>query len=804
MKLVIVESPAKCGKIQSFLGEGYRVVATMGHIRALEEKLDAVGIDREWEPRYEEIGSKRDAIAKLRRESRGAEVILATDDDREGEGIAWHVCALLRLDPATTPRIVFHEITRPAILAAVAAPRTLDLQKVNAQQARAMLDMLVGFTISKVLWNRVAPKLSAGRCQTPALRLVVERDAEVENHKASAFWRLSATTATPHGARDQLLEIQANEDIETESAARAVLQTVYDDDRLVVDGVKESVSTSAPPKPLITSTLQQEASTNHGLNPKATMNAAQKLYEAGHITYMRTDNPQLSAEAAEAIRVIVCEKYGMTYVGTPGLHTVSVAPAAASKGKKKSAPAAPAPQAAHEAIRPTHPEHAEAPVDDHIQQTVYRLIWRRAMQSQMAPSQTDVRRATLHFEAESSRVWSAEQTKIRFAGWRVLERGGAAHDAAAWETWAPYLRAGARLYWTALHADEMFTKPRGRFTEASLVAELEKRGIGRPSTFATLVSTIVDREYVERTNVEGAVQVSRHLVVKPHASTPTETTQTHRAGAERNKLRSTALGRSVADFLGREYSDLFNYEFTAAMESDLDAIAAGAKPWKSLLQSTWDTYKDRYLAATTGASARAAARAAKERVLDAATKVIQSRKGPLFVREPPPGSPAGTKATFAPLPSSVTFDAATLTDATAAFAAAETARAGELIGADADGREIRKKRGPYGFYAECNGVRVPLRGGEPLETVLEKLAAKSTSAATTPPYERRVGDYTIKRGPYGLYFFKHTLKKANFVKFPPALDPETIVAADLNALYTNGLAAKRRGGRKFTKKDDTP
>lgn len=811
MKLVIVESPAKCGKIQSFLGDGYRVTATMGHIRALEEKLDAIGIDRDWTPRYEEIGSKRDAIAKLRRESRGAEVILATDDDREGEGIAWHVCALLHLDPATTPRIVFHEITRPAILAAVAEPRTLDLQKVNAQQARAMLDMLVGFTISKVLWNRVAPKLSAGRCQTPALRLVVERDAEVENHTASSFWRLSATVAPP--TSDKLLEIQAAEDLSLESAARAVLQTVYDDDRVIVDAVKETVSTSAPPKPLITSTLQQEASAAHGLNPKTTMTAAQKLYEAGHITYMRTDNAQLSVEAADAIRELVRAAHGLAYVGAPGQHTVPSAVAAGAgappptgKGKKKAAgaAAAPVPQAAHEAIRPTHPEVAEAPVDDHTQQTVYRLIWRRAMQSQMAPSQTDVRRATLHLEAEPTRVWNAEQTKMRFAGWRILERGVVTDDVAAnaaWLTWEPLLRVGARLRWTTLRADEHFTKPRGRFTEASLVAELEKRGIGRPSTFATLVGTIVERDYVERTNVEGKTQVSHHLVIKPHDAAPTETTQTHRAGAEKNKLRSTALGRSVADFLSREYGDLFNYEFTAAMENDLDAIAGGAKPWKTLLQSTWDTYKDRYVAATTGAEARAAAKAAKERVLDATTKVVQSRKGPLFVRAPPDGAPASAKPTFAPLPSTVTFETATLADAEAAYAAAAEARAGELIGTSSEGYEVRKKRGPYGFYAECNGVRVPLRGDEPITAILEKIAAKSAAATTTPPYERRVGDFTIKRGPYGLYFFKHTLKKANFVKFPPSLDPETIVAADMAALYTNGLAAKRRGARRGAAKD---
>jgi DNA topoisomerase-1 len=811
MKLVIVESPAKCSKIQSYLGDGYIVKATMGHIRALDESLDSVGIERDWTPRYVELSTKKDAIAKLRSAAKDAEVILATDDDREGEGIAWHVCFLLKLNPATTPRIVFHEITKPAIQAAVAAPRRLDMNKVNAQQARAMLDLLVGFTISKVLWNRVAPKLSAGRCQTPALRLVKERDAEVENHRATAFWRLNGTWSLSGTATMPIiasLEAQSIEDVPDRASAEAALHKVYETQDSILTSVKESISTSNAPKPFITSTLQQEASSCHGLNPKVTMHAAQKLYEAGLITYMRTDNPVLSEEAADAIRTHITATYGTEYVGEPGQHVVSPgnstskgaaeAAEAAKKPKKTTKKATvetekPAAQAAHEAIRPTHPEDTDPAIADDIQRTVYKLIWRRSMQSQMSPARTNVRKITIAIKADPDRLYEAQQTKTEFQGWQITEPKDPKKVVASeevWAAWTPYAKVNTPLKWQSLHANEQFTKPRGRYTEASLIAELEKRGIGRPSTFASLVSTILDRNYVEKTNAEGKPQICIHLALTPARWPPAETSTEHKVGADRNKLRSTALGRTVSEFLEKEYADLFAYEFTASMESDLDTIAQGAKEYKSLLQTTWDTYKDRYASMTAGGAKEA--KAARERVLGDGVKVILSAKGPLFVRDPPPGSPKSVKATFAALLSSHTYDSVTADDADAAFTAAALAKAGEHIG-DMDGAEIRKKRGPYGFYAECKGVRVPLKGGEDLEQIKEKLIAKlSFAAAGESAYTRRVGDFTIKRGPYGLYFYKHTLKRVQFVKFPPSMDADKVTVSDITNLYSTGLAAKRK------------
>ena len=798
MKLVIVESPAKCGKIQGFLGAGYQVVATMGHIRALEESLDSVGIDRNWEPKYAELATKKDAILKLKRAAKGADVILATDDDREGEGIAWHVASILNLNPANTPRIVFHEITQPAILAAVNNPRRLDLNKVAAQQARSMLDLLVGFTISKVLWNRVAPKLSAGRCQTPALRLVVERDLIVDTHRPEASWRLSGTWAHPSDPA-KTIPADATQELKTEQEATQALQKVYTNTETKVVQVKETISISQPPKPLITSTLQQEASSLHGLNPKATMMAAQKLYEAGHITYMRTDNPLLSQEAATAIRTYVQTTYGEPYLGPAGQHTIqptTAAPTPAKKTKAKEKPdAAPQPpeaQAAHEAIRPTHPETPNPPIEDDTQKTVYALIWRRATQSQMSPSQTDVRKATLALTADPTRQWTTEQTKLKFAGYKILERQDPekhAKEEAEWLYWALKLAQNTILNWTTLKADEVFTKPKGRYTEASLISELEKKGIGRPSTFASLVSTIMDRNYVEKTNTDGKIQDSHHLALIPNTWPPTQTLEHHKVGADKNKLSATALGKSVSEFLSREYNDLFNYEFTAAMEQKLDAVAKAEQPWKSVLQQTWDTYKERYTAMTTGGNA--ANKAAKERTLAESIKVILSRKGPLFVKEPPAGAPADTKATFAPLPPSVTFESATLLDATAAFAAAQQAQQGELIGM-LETQEIRKKKGPYGWYVVCGTTNVSLKGSETLEEIQDKLKAKISFATTETAYSRQVGDFIIKKGPYGLYFYKHALVKKTFVKFPAISNAETITATDLATLYSAGIKSKRR------------
>ena len=822
--LVIVESPAKCGKIQGFLGAGYVVKATMGHIRALRPSLDALGMNADWEPQYEELSSKKDAISKLRTAAKAAtRVLLASDDDREGEAISWHVCFLLKLNPVTTQRIVFHEITKPAILHAVANPKLLDMNKVNAQQARAMLDLLVGFTISKVLWSKVAPKLSAGRCQTPALKLVAERDALVENHVATSYYTMEGNfqPKAPTVATGSVASLAAHVDTQypTETPCLEYLNSVKHNTTAKIVDVKHTVSSSAPPKPHITSTLQQEASSAHGLSPKTTMMAAQKLYEAGHITYMRTDNAVISEEAAATLRALVQERYGDEYVGSVGdsLKPKITKTIKTTKTTKKPTVTVAAtvtiaePQAAHEAIRPTHPE-ATLSLDDPVQKKVYALIWKRAVGSVMAPSKTDIRKILVVCEANTAVQWSLTQTKIQFAGWRILDMNKESHekDVQLWNAYTAVAVIGALLVWSLLAAVQNYTKPKGRFTEASLVAELETKGIGRPSTFANLISTIVDRDYVEKTNVEGVIQTTHQYSIKPGGAwPPTHTTEEHKTGAEKNKLRATALGRSVADYLYRDFNDLFAYTFTAAMEAQLDDVSKGTLPWKSVLTTTWNTYKDRYEGATKGGAKASAA--ARSRQLAEGIKVVLSKKGPLFVKEDTVTTVTtvttgttvkakGKKATFAPLKPGMSFDTVTEADAIAAFSAAATAIAGTQLGTH-DGKPIVKKTGRYGAYVEWGSIKIPFKIDDTLPQLVERLTAKAT-AAETPAYTRIVGDFTIRSGPYGLYFFKHALKRVTFVKLPAGVDSATVTASDLATHYSNGLKRKTATGYKKKAKSD--
>ena len=779
-KLVIVESPAKCSKIAGYLGDGWNVMASMGHIRGLDESLNALKIGT-WDPTYVDLPTKKETINKLKAAARKAsEVWIATDDDREGEGIAWHICTVLGLPITTTKRIVFHEITKTAILAAAAAPTTLNLPKFYSQQARSMLDMLIGFTISKVLWTRVPSAKSAGRCQTPALRLVLDRDQEVELHTAISSWQLQGTfePQTQPAIPLPLLEGTAKEALPTRETSLAILTKVHTNRNVLIKDVNEKVSISNAPRPLITSTLQQEASSLYGFSPKQTMSAAQKLYEGGHITYMRTDHAVLSREAILALRHQIKTRFGEEYQGAFGQ---SMGGAAAGA------------QAAHEAIRPTHAENQTVEADS-VGSRLYQLIWRRAMQSQMAACKTDVRTYTLQFEAEPDRVWTVEQSKIQFAGWKMLEpTKDDVKDSVHWTSWNAFAKAGTKLVWTSLAGHERFTKPSPRYTEASLVRDLERKGIGRPSTFASLIATLQDRDYVEKTNVEGKEQETHHLLIHtPSTWPPKEEIIKHTVGVEKNKLRVTPIGREAIQFLAKEFNDLFSYDYTAKMETDLDRIATGEKEWKSLLQESWDSYKIRY-EAFTGKEARAANKASLSRVLSPTIQVVHTHKGPLVVRPPPEGSPKEVKPEYAALPAGTIFETITLLQAEAALEVAKQAKEGIQLGMW-EGAPILKKKGPYGLYASWTKdtvkLQVPIKAGDSLEVIQAKLLAKRSDDTC------KVGDFTIKKGPFGYYCFNHTLPKAIFVKWPADTDFKTATAEQVSAIYTAGAAAKRSGGWK--------
>jgi DNA topoisomerase-1 len=821
--LLIVESPAKCQKIQGFLGPDWTVKATMGHIRALKEDLEAIGFDpakgadQKWAPIYEAIGTKKAAIASLRSAAKAATTVyLGSDDDREGEAIAWHTCQILGLNPATAPRVVFHEITKEAIRAAVAAPRRIDMHKFNAQQARTMLDMLIGFTLSPCLWRGVGFQkgLSAGRCQTPALRIIYDRDRDIDGHQATNSWRLTAVTEDV--IEDSTLEWRDAATYPDADAVGAMLKTLTGSrapTTLTVTSRAERVATSAPPKPFITSSLQQEASSRMGTNPKVTMKLAQTLYEGGHITYMRTDNAILSQEAIEAASAVVRERWGEAYLGQIATSTDETATASAPKkrvAKKKAAAAAEKPeaQAAHEGIRPTHMEVSKGDELAGIgpqERRLYELIWNRTIQSVMAPETRDVVKLTATPTGLPGPTMTTEWEQVRFAGWRVLDHERKAgdsdpeHEGAVFAARAD-LTANTLLDWQQFQANEVRSTPPARYTEASLIRELEHRGIGRPSTYATLVDTVMERGYVEKATIAATPIKLGVLTVTPGAKAAKRTDRTEKAGGERDKLRTTALGRTVIEWLLSQFGDMLEYDFTAAMEAQLDEVAKGDRTWPTVLTETWTRYAERYAAVMSKAKAAASGemstvtadapvRTANKAEFGDGLKLVVSRKGPLFVWELD-----GQPTRFASVPTTLSVQTATRADAEAAFAAATANIEGTNLG-ELDGKPVIRKKGQYGFYVTCGDVRINCTETDTLESLQPRLQAKTTAAADGTAVDHTVGAYKIKRGPYGLYMFKTGTKaKPTFVSIPEGTPYATLTPEGAEQLYKHCLEAKKAAG----------
>ena len=797
--LLIVESPAKCSKIQGFLGAGWRVIATMGHIRSLEEDLGAVGLDRDFEPRFQWIKDKSKAIAQIKEAAAKANTVyLASDDDREGEAISYSVLTLLKLNPATTPRAVFHEITESAVKAAVANPRRLDMNRVHAQQARAVLDMMVGFTISPLLWKYVGPALSAGRCQTPALRLLVDQEKAIRAHTTSTVWKVKGAWAT--GAKAQPFEAVLTEELENEESATNFLENIHEESDAKVISADTRPTTEQPPKPLITSTLQQEASATMSLQPKRTMQIAQRLYEAGHITYMRTDSAVLSEEAKIAAANWVRTAFGEEYLAVPTVNNPPKKSKPQATQKSEAKPQEAKPQEAHEAIRPTHFELTELPTDDDWtapDRKLYKLIWNRAVQSVMAAAKGEQR--TVDFVAAGDPgefEWRATWKRQIFAGWRRIGAAAANLDdeeeqQVAENEWATAAKidVGTTLYWRSLEAWPHDSKPAARYTEATLVRELEKRGIGRPSTFAALVGTVVDKGYAEKRDTPAReVKSPRISLGNPGQWPPSRVMETKKVGAEKQKLAPTPLGLSVLEFCLKEFDQLFNYDFTRAMESRLDGIAEGAEPWKQLCRDTWTSYKAKYTSLKDG-EATVAAGPSRQRLFAGGIKAVQSKKGPLLLKE----NPADKDATvFYGWPEGKSFQQITEADVAAFIAEKQQSTA---IG-EHEGQPILKKSGPYGIYAECGGVKVPWTTEDTTETLIAKLSKKTEAALHT------LGAFEFRNGPYGVFMFKKELvgKARKFVSVPTGVDPKVLSVEAAIKIYQTGLQQKAKG-QAFKKKN---
>lgn len=779
--LVIVESPAKCQKIQGFLGAGWRVIASMGHIRALQHNLDAVGIERDFEPKYEWIKEKSKAIKQLKDAAKDADnIYLAADRDREGENIAYSVCLLLKLNPKTAKRITFTEITEKAIKYAVQHPQTIDMNQVHAQQARAMLDMMIGFTISPLLWKYVAASLSAGRCQTPALRLVIEREDAIQNFKASSSWQLHATWKTDGFT----FESTMTDELEDEESAMNYMENIYNITHGTITNKEIKPWSESAPQPFMTSTLQQQASALYGMNPANTMKIAQKLYEAGHITYMRTDKAVLSEEAAIAAKEWVKSTYGEEFVSQ------RTQVSQVSQGNA---------QEAHEAIRPTHME-VETIQGDAYEKKLYRLIWQRTIQSVMSAARGETCHITIQLEGDTDFNWLARWKHTTFEGWRRAGAIANLDDAeplleqtTEWEKMS-LMKVGDKLNWANIRAEPKESKAKGRYTEATLVRDMETYGIGRPSTFASLLSAIQEREYVEIRDLPAKEVLVTEYRIQPQRWPPAKSETKKKSGAEKRKLVPTDLGRSVWNWLKTQFDDLFAYGFTAQMEQRLDQIAHpihDQRSWKILLHEIWNSYRDRVQ--TLGSASEIKDRSnPKIRTFANGLKAVQSKKGPILLME------GATKdaTQFFGWPKGVTFDQITEEQAIQFQKDQMILRSGSDFG-EWCGNRIQKRSGKFGSYLQSGSISIPFQENEPIEETVRRLEAKQAGGGAAGVI-RAFKDFVIRTGPYGPYIMKPTLKKAQFVSLPKGVNPQSLKETEVAALYKLGLEEKKRhkGGLK--------
>ncbi len=573
-KLLIVESPAKAKTIEKFLGKDFKIKSSYGHIRDLDKGSKGIDINNNFKPNYVISSEKQKVVKELKDwTEKVEEVWLATDEDREGEAISWHLCEVLGLDPKKVNRIVFNEITKPAIQAAVKSPRHVDMDLVNAQQARRVLDRLVGFELSEILWRKVKNKLSAGRVQTVAVKLVVDREREINDFVAEQFYKVNALFET-HGANSiTKINAQLNNRFNDSEQAEAFL-TDCQGSVFKVEGVEVKPTKRNPPPPFITSTLQQEASRKLGFGVNRTMNLAQKLYESGFISYMRTDSTFLSETAQSAIAQEITKQFGPEYVCT-------------RQYKTKSALA----QEAHEAIRPTYMDLRDA---GHTadEKKLYDLIWKRAMASQMASADLEKTTVTISISKNKNYFFISEGEVLLFDGFLRLYRESTDEEEENTEGMLPPLKTNDVLEYISIEAVQRFTRPPARYTEASLVKKLEELGIGRPSTYAPTITKIMgeNRGYVVKESREGSPR--NYEVICLSNGKIERSTFSENVGAAKNALFPTDIGMVVCDYLSHHFKDIINYGFTAEIEKEFDEIAEGKLNWVRMIDDFyWPFHK---------------------------------------------------------------------------------------------------------------------------------------------------------------------------------------------------------------------
>lgn len=693
--LVIVESPAKAKTIEKYLGADYKVMSSYGHIRDLKKKDFGVDL-KTFEPQYEIPADKRKVVTELRAQAKKSEAVwLASDEDREGEAISWHLAEVLGLDPKETRRIVFHEITKPAILSAIEHPRHIDLNLVDAQQARRVLDRLVGFKLSPVLWRKVRPSLSAGRVQSVAVRLIVEREREIQQFKPESSYRVTAVFEVPaSNGSITLLKAELNKRFATRDEAQAFLEKCKKA-TFTIDAITTRPTKRNPAPPFTTSTLQQEAARKLGFPVAVTMRVAQSLYESGLITYMRTDSMNLSDLCLNSCGPVISSLMGDEYHQRRTYHTHS-------KGA----------QEAHEAIRPTD-MNRQTIEGDTREQRLYELIWKRTIACQMADAKLE--RTTVNIAvSETDEMFQATGEMVRFDGFlRVYrESQGDDENANADESkLLPPMNEGETLQRREVVAQQRFSQQPARYTEASLVHKMEELGIGRPSTYAPTISTIQNREYVVKGDAEGTPRSYDQLTLQ--SDTISETTQSENVGSNRGKLVPTDIGLVVNDFLMEYFPEIMDYNFTANVEKQFDEVAEGKENWTEMISNFYQDFEPQVERTLNEKTEHRVG----ERELGVDPKsgkpvsVKIGRFGPVVQM----GTPSDDeKPQFANLTKGQSIETITLEEALELFKLPRTL--GEL-----EGQVVKANVGRFGPYVQLGKLFVSIpKGEDPMDITLER------------------------------------------------------------------------------------
>jgi len=760
--LLIVESPAKAKTIEKILGKDYSVKSSFGHVRDLDKGDGAVDVEQNFKTKYVVSPEKRKVVKDLKDAMKKAdEVWLATDEDREGEAISWHLCEVLNLPVETTKRIVFREITAPAITSAISNPRLVDVNLVNAQQARRVLDRLVGYELSGVLWKKVKFGLSAGRVQSVTVKLVVEREREIMGFEAKPFFRVNAIfNVRNEQGKNVMLKAESPDRFDNKADAEAFLTKCVGADFRIND-IEVKPTKRKPAAPFTTSTLQQEASRKLYMNPENTMRAAQRLYEAGLITYMRTDSISLSETALAAIEKEVKSAFGDKYSQVRRF-----------KSKKKDA------QEAHEAIRPTYIDRHTVNIGDRYEQRLYELIWKRTIASQMADAQME--KTTVHIGVSTvpDAKLRAQGEVLKFDGFLKVyleSKDDDDDDDARDEGILPPLSKGQMLPLNEMTATQRFTRPPSRYTQASLIKKLEELGIGRPSTYAPTVGKIMDpkRGYVTSETRDGKERGYEILTLKD-GSVTTEA-KTEITGATKNRLFASDIGMAVSDFLDDHFEDVMNYNFTAEVEDKFDRVADGKITWTQMLKDFYLPFHDQVEDTTENAE-----RVSGERKLgidpDTGRTVLVrlSRNGPVLQIGAPDELLPDEKPKYANLPPGMSMEEVDMETALPLFALPK------VLG-EVDGRETAIGIGRFGPYVRWGETFISLDKGEDphsvgMERAKELIAAKKKADEPVMTYKGL--DVTQGKGRFGPFLKWNGL----FVNIPKRYNPDNLSKDDMTEL----------------------